>query len=178
MCLHYTIGEDSKKLKKFFREFIESEFQEGYIICSLIEITFNLFLSYFKIVDAAGGVVKNEKGEMLFIFRKKLWDLPKGHVDEGESYYNAALREVSEETGIPNPEIKAELIFMHHMYKENRKWCIKRVLWYEMFCSSKTPLIPQAEEKITNIKWFHPQATKEVFLNSFASIKEITKLYI
>jgi len=28
------------------------------------------------------------------------WDIPKGHTDDGESYNNAAIRELKEETGI------------------------------------------------------------------------------
>ncbi len=178
MYLHFAPDDTCVTLNTFFLDFIESNFQEGYIICDSIELAFNLFLSNFKIIDAAGGIVKNEKNELLFIFRKGKWDLPKGHVEEDESFYKAALREVSEETGIPNPEMGDEIMYMHHMFFEKNKWYVKRVLWYEMFCSSDTLLIPQAEEKITDIRWFNAQATDEVFQNSFASIKEITKRFI
>lgn len=39
------------------------------------------FSNLFKKVDAAGGMVKNEKGEYLFIHRLGFWDLPKGKID-------------------------------------------------------------------------------------------------
>ena len=50
-------------------------------------------------IQAGGGLVENEKGEILFMFRKGKWDLPKGKLDPGESYESCALREVQEETG-------------------------------------------------------------------------------
>ena len=32
-------------------------------------------------VKAAGGLVMNKEGKLLFIYRKGIWDLPKGKVD-------------------------------------------------------------------------------------------------
>ncbi|MBO5844060.1 MAG: NUDIX domain-containing protein, partial [Bacteroidales bacterium] len=49
-------------------------------------------------VPAAGGLVQNEKGEYLFIFRNNHLDLPKGHKEEGENLEVTAVREVEEET--------------------------------------------------------------------------------
>ena len=50
---------------------------------------------------AAGGVVVRE-GRIAVVHRPKYddWSLPKGHLDDGESWEDAALREVEEETGI------------------------------------------------------------------------------
>ena len=52
------------------------------------------------IIKAGGGLVKNEKGEVLFMFRKGKWDLPKGKLDPGETMDACAVREVMEETGV------------------------------------------------------------------------------
>jgi 8-oxo-dGTP diphosphatase len=51
-------------------------------------------------VRAAGGVVRRD-GEVLVIHRPKYddWSLPKGKLDDGESWEDAAVREVEEETG-------------------------------------------------------------------------------
>ena len=48
----------------------------------------------------AGGLVLNQYNEVLFIFRKNLWDLPKGKIEYYETLEKAALREVVEETGV------------------------------------------------------------------------------
>jgi 8-oxo-dGTP diphosphatase len=54
-----------------------------------------------SIVRAAGGVVVRE-GRVLLVHRPAYddWTLPKGKLDEGESWEEAALREVEEETGL------------------------------------------------------------------------------
>ncbi len=50
---------------------------------------------------AAGGVVHHE-GRVLVVHRPRHddWSLPKGHVDDGETWAETAMREVLEETGI------------------------------------------------------------------------------
>jgi 8-oxo-dGTP diphosphatase len=52
-------------------------------------------------VEAAGGVVVRD-GEILLVHRPRYddWTLPKGKLDPGESFEDAALREVEEETGL------------------------------------------------------------------------------
>src|SRR5579872_5949786 len=43
------------------------------------------FWKKFMLVQAAGGLVTNGKGEVLFMFRRGKWDLPKGKLDPGET---------------------------------------------------------------------------------------------
>jgi 8-oxo-dGTP diphosphatase len=52
-------------------------------------------------VEAAGGVVVRN-GRVLLVHRPRYddWSLPKGKLDPGESFEEAALREVGEETGL------------------------------------------------------------------------------
>jgi 8-oxo-dGTP pyrophosphatase MutT (NUDIX family) len=52
-------------------------------------------------VDAAGGIVERD-GLVLLVHRPKYddWSFPKGKLDPGESFEDAALREVQEETGL------------------------------------------------------------------------------
>ena len=63
-------------------------------------VLIDMFKTKLPLVQAAGGLVRNKKGKMLFIFRKNKWDLPKGKVDKGETLENGAMREVEEETGV------------------------------------------------------------------------------
>jgi 8-oxo-dGTP diphosphatase len=53
-------------------------------------------------VEAAGGVVLDPEGRMALVHRPRYddWTLPKGKLDQGESFEEAALREVEEETGL------------------------------------------------------------------------------
>ena len=48
----------------------------------------------FNIIKAGGGVVNNNKNQILFIYRLKRWDLPKGKLDKGETIRECAEREV------------------------------------------------------------------------------------
>jgi len=52
-------------------------------------------------VDAAGGVVERNH-RLLVVHRPRYddWTFPKGKLDPGESFEDAALREVEEETGV------------------------------------------------------------------------------
>src|ERR1043166_3932939 len=84
----------------------------------LMQITFT---SFFKVIEAAGGLVKNNKGEYLFIFRKGKWDLPKGKIDKGESVSAAAIREVEEECGVKKLSIRKELPPTYHTYQQDGK---------------------------------------------------------
>ena len=55
------------------------------------EQAFSLFRQEFAAVEAAGGVVVNDRGEYLMIHRNGRWDLPKGHVEPGESTAECAV---------------------------------------------------------------------------------------
>ncbi len=55
---------------------------------------------------SAGGVVLNTKGEVLVVNQKGTsWSLPKGHIENGESELQAAIREIYEESGVKHLEL-------------------------------------------------------------------------
>jgi ADP-ribose pyrophosphatase YjhB (NUDIX family) len=134
---------------------------------------FAYFSSQFKIIEAAGGLVKNKKGEWLFIFRNGKWDLPKGKIEKGESIKEAAVREVEEECGIRGLKIIKELESTYHTYFIEEKSIIKRTYWFEMESHYTAELVPQTEEGITEVKWIAADNFKFVLDNTYDSIKEV-----
>ncbi len=115
------------------------------------------FDSLFKIIEAAGGLVFNEKKEMLVIFRIGFWDLPKGKIDKGEGKKAAAVREVEEETGLKDVQLGDFLKETYHTYRSRKnKRVLKRTFWYVMH-SQQSELVPQAEEDIEKAIWIDPQ---------------------
>ena len=56
--------------------------------------------------ESAGGVVVNTEGRVLVVSQYGTsWSLPKGHLEEGETPFEAALREIQEETGVTRLEL-------------------------------------------------------------------------
>ena len=127
----------------------------------------------YKIIEAAGGLVFNQRGEMLMINRRGYWDLPKGKIDKGESKEAASVREVQEETGLNKLE-RGELIYeSYHTYKNQKdKRILKRTFWYEM-TTIETELVPQAEEDIEEAVWIHPENLIENPKKMYRSIKDV-----
>ncbi|MEI6060610.1 MAG: NUDIX domain-containing protein, partial [Bacteroidota bacterium] len=76
------------------------------------------FNSMFTRIEAAGGIVRNQKEEYLFIKRLGIWDLPKGKLNKNEKPVEGALREVSEETGLTVMEVSKQLPSTYHIYTD------------------------------------------------------------
>ena len=120
---------------------------------------------------AAGGVVTNKEGKVLFIYRNDKWDLPKGKLDKGESIPEAAVREVEEETGVKGLKIENFLKTTYHIFKRNGVYKLKEVHWFAMKTSFKGELVGQKEEGIEKVKWKGPEKIREALQNSYINIK-------
>jgi 8-oxo-dGTP pyrophosphatase MutT (NUDIX family) len=131
------------------------------------------FWKKFSIVPAAGGWVQNKDGEVLFIFRRGKWDLPKGKLEKGESLEQCAVREVKEETGIQELKLEKFLMHSYHTYDENGKHFLKESSWFGMYAGQKQSLIPQLEEQITALKWVKNQEIREIVRSTYPSIRDI-----
>jgi 8-oxo-dGTP pyrophosphatase MutT (NUDIX family) len=126
-----------------------------------------------KVILAAGGVVENEKGEFLLIYRKKHWDLPKGKMDKDETMEECAVREVEEETGLKNVQIGKLLDTTIHHYEENGEQIVKKTSWYRMKASSSNKLVPQTEEQIEDLKWVNPAELQPYLKNTYTNIRQV-----
>lgn len=129
-----------------------------------------------KIV-AAGGIVENENREILFQFRRGVWDLPKGKLDDGESIEECAAREVEEETGLKNVELGELLGITTHYYVERGVEIEKETYWYAMKVKGKQRLVPQTEEDITDLKWVKEQDLPQYLSNTYSTIIEVVEKY-
>lgn len=127
------------------------------------------------LIEAAGGLVINEKGEVLFIFRRGKWDLPKGKLDPGETMEACALREVKEETGLVQLSLKRFLLVTDHEYEDAGKPILKKSYWYLMHADSHQSLVPQTEEDISEIQWIGPAGFKRVERNTYPTILEVLR---
>jgi 8-oxo-dGTP pyrophosphatase MutT (NUDIX family) len=135
--------------------------------------TFRLLANEFKMVEAAGGVVQNEDGELLMIWLRNRWDLPKGHVEEGETTDQAALREVREETGVEATLVGNEpLATTWHAYDTYGDWELKRTHWWHMHATTMT-LCPQHDEGITIAQWCNSEQLAQNMNNTYQTIKEV-----
>jgi ADP-ribose pyrophosphatase YjhB (NUDIX family) len=135
------------------------------------------FWKKFTVIQAAGGVVTNEKGEILFIHRRGKWDLPKGKLDEGETLEQCAVREVMEETGLKKVELREYLVTTYHTYHESGKHILKESYWYQMQVSGKQDTMPQTEEDILEIRWIQKDSIDEMLSNTFPSIVDVMKAF-
>ncbi len=137
------------------------------------------FTHMFKVIEAAGGVVSNKHGEILFIHRIGRWDLPKGKIEKGESLEQAALREIEEETGLKELILEEFLNNTFHIYTErNGEKILKTTYWFKMnYVGNETPK-PQTEEGITAVSWKNRETIMdEVFPKTFNNIKLILNDY-
>ncbi|MEH6306376.1 NUDIX domain-containing protein [Olivibacter sp. CPCC 100613] len=133
-----------------------------------------------RLIGAAGGLVRNGDGDILFIHRLGKWDLPKGKIDPGEKSKRAALREVEEECGIRVDYLGPKIMSSYHAYEIKGNVVLKKTNWYEMGVNKKPKLIPQTSEDITDAQWIQPEQTHEILSNTYGIIKDVLekKAYI
>ncbi len=148
-----------------------SEISNLYLYNEDVNLLFEKFKSTFKVIKAAGGIVKNSKNKTLFIYRSDKWDLPKGKIEKKETIERAAIREVEEETGVIGLEIIKPLETTYHIYKHKNEYVLKITYWFEMKTSFTGKLLPQLEEGITKVEWLNQERIKEVMKNTYANIK-------
>ena len=136
------------------------------------------FKSKIKTIYASGGIVKNKKSEVLFIFRRGKWDLPKGKADKGESKKQTALREVGEETGVKELVISKFFRTSFHIVRSNKKYYLKETTWYLMNSNYEGDLIPQIDEGIKSVKWKNLKQVKKIKERTFKNISIILDDYL
>ena len=160
-------------IKSLLHEIKKPDFHAGVLWNEDLEKLKKSFWKHFTVIQAAGGLVRNEKDEILMIFRRGAWDLPKGKRDKGETLEACAVREVKEETAIQKLKLRDHLITTFHTYDEFGKHILKESYWYNMESDSRQKLEPQIEEDIRDIVWVAPENLKQKLENTFPSIIDV-----
>lgn len=127
--------------------------------------------SKFKVVKAAGGLVK-KKEKYLMIYRLKKWDLPKGKKEKNENYRQTAVREVEEECNI-TVKLNSKICTTWHTYTMNKSAMLKKTRWYLMDCTDDSKMRPDGAEDIEECRWMNPKDVYHALEHSYQSISYV-----
>jgi len=188
------ISPEPDRLQKYglFHKFYDTEelyrlissFQEDKSIPSMniygtdIKHLWRIFRIYFTEVEAAGGLVRHTSGKYLFILRKGKWDLPKGHIEKGESAEECAIREVGEECGIKGHAIIRPLIPSYHTYSWEGISYLKKTHWFLMNYNGDLISEPQVNEGITEVDWLFPDEISKIKSLAWLSLADLINISV
>ncbi len=141
------------------------------------EVLWRNFKLLFRFMEAAGGLVLNDSNQMLFIYKKGKWDLPKGKIDKDEKPCDTAVREVCEETGLSSIQIVRELTDTYHIYKHNNKLILKKTYWFLIKNNGSNDLVSQKEENIEKASWIDLNDISNILNKSYGSINDVFNIY-
>ncbi|HSV87921.1 MAG TPA: NUDIX domain-containing protein [Bacteroidales bacterium] len=138
------------------------------------EWLFRHVTGFFEPLEASGGLVKNNSGQILFIYRYEKWDLPKGHLEPGETPAIAAEREILEETGIGQTRLLRQLDYTLHIYpKMDGRWFLKKTWWYLFESHNYAVTKAQTSEGIVRAEWIEKTDLGKVYSNTYGSILQV-----
>jgi len=161
-------------LTRFLDRFFNSDSGEDiFLKAADLEELFKNYQSYFRFVEAAGGLVENKNKEFLLIKRFGIWDLPKGKLEKNENTEICALREVNEETGAGGLKIIGKLPVTYHIYFREGNYILKKTSWFRMFTEFSADLRPQTKEDISEAIWMKRPDAQQALSMSYRSIKDI-----
>ncbi len=160
-------------VKAMIHEMEQSRIHAGVFLHSNLAELKKAFWKKFTVIQAAGGLVTNEQDEMLMIFRRGKWDLPKGKLDPGETLEQCAVREVEEETGLQRITLQQPLTVTYHTYHESGKFILKESHWYTMKITGQQQLVAQTEEDIAEARWVSKTQLPGLMEDAFPSIRDV-----
>lgn len=162
-------------IKSLLHEINKPQFQQGVLFNKDYKKLKEIFFKNFTLIKAGGGLVKNKYGEILLIFRRGKWDLPKGKLDDNETIEQCAKREVREETGLKEITVSKQIETTYHTYTEFGAHILKESHWFAMKALGNEKLIPQIEEGIVEILWVKKEGLTKYISNTFPAIVDVLK---
>lgn len=160
-------------VKAMLHEIELPKIHTGVFLHDDVEALLKAFKKKFVLIKAAGGLIHTKEDDLLLIFRRGKWDLPKGKLDDGEDLETCAVREVNEETGLENVKIEKPLCITYHTYHENGKHILKESHWFLMKAKKQANLLPQLEEDIDRCEWVPVDQLSAYMENMHASILDV-----
>jgi len=171
--ISFKLPEDISKILFEFEH--NDKIKHSVFFTDKVEETLSIFSQQYKIIEAAGGIVKNPSEEILAIFRLGKWDLPKGKMEKNEKPEFTAEREIAEECGISGHTLKAKICKTYHTYKIADKKILKKTHWYAFTIENIPNLIPQTIENIEEARWVSKKEFSKLLEHSYPSIRQVFK---
>ncbi|HUR31038.1 MAG TPA: NUDIX domain-containing protein [Saprospiraceae bacterium] len=176
--IHAVYRGKPKMLMNYIELLEKNKHHEGIIIqADDLDQLWRDFKSLYFYIKAGGGLVINQFGKVLLIFRRGVWDLPKGKQDPGETLAQTALREVREETGLTDLTIDEKLNNGYHCYMMSKQRTLKRTRWYLMKTENQGQLVLQKEEGIQDAAWFDPRELPRLNMPMYNNIRDVLMRY-
>jgi 8-oxo-dGTP pyrophosphatase MutT (NUDIX family) len=167
------IDAEAFELKILYTWILNHKSKLFYVICNDAKAFLKTVTKNVLLIKAAGGLVKNEYNEYLFIYRNGKWDIPKGKIEKQEGIKDAAVREVQEECGIKVSRLQERICKTYHSYIYKGDVVLKKTYWFNMRCKGQNNLKPQKEEGITDVRWFKKEDINPIVENTFPSIMDV-----
>lgn len=166
---------DTGLLEQIRSKFLSKHFEADItVFCgNEVDLVFDQFQDLFISAETAGALLCDPFGHMLFIYRNGHWDLPKGHLDPGESLEECAFREVQEETGLSQLQMLRPLAVSRHIYKWHKDYILKTNHWYLMRAQAAQKLKLQYSEGITDAHWVSRDKAESYLLKAYRSVREM-----
>jgi ADP-ribose pyrophosphatase YjhB (NUDIX family) len=151
----------------------QDDIYQGVLLHPDVPAVLSAFKNKLTSVIAAGGFVLNTENQVLLIFRREKWDLPKGKLDEGETIEACAVREVQEETGVDGLSVQQPLTITYHTYREKNMHILKESHWFLMKAAETKGLIAQTEEDIEECRWVSLTELHQFLPQMHSSIRDV-----
>jgi ADP-ribose pyrophosphatase YjhB (NUDIX family) len=165
---------DEHSIRAMIQQMKQDNYETGVFLYYNTRALLEAFKPMFAVIQAAGGLVHNPKKEILLIYRRQKWDLPKGKLDEGEDLEECAIREIKEETGLKQVAIERPLTTSYHTYTENGHEVLKETHWFLMKAKEQK-LAPQTEEDIEKAVWVPIAELENYMTGTYGIVREVVK---
>lgn len=152
---------DNKDDKDSYFKFIRKRQLDDVVIFPE-EVRITMKQNYFINYEKSCGAIVMKDGKVLVIKQTDgHWSFPKGHVEDGETEEETALREIKEEVGL---DVELDTGFRSVIgYCPNKPNTYKEVVFF--MAKAITFDVIMQEEEVIDYKWVSLEEVKEMFKN-------------